>query len=293
MVILVYCAIVACSVTQSATTKLFNKHSANSAVFNAVKALSSFLLFALMAIGGFTFHLPTLLFGLSYGTALCLSMYTGYRALCQGPMALTSMLVSFSVIVPLLWGVTVGNEQLTPIRMIALILLLGAIVLTNTDKLRGKRAPREADAPSKKSSYLTWMLFVGATFLCNGICSVLQKQHQTLYPATYNREFMFFAMLLCALVFLAVLLAKCSPAAIKATKGTWLGALSGVANGLAGFFTLLLAGLENASVLFPIISAGTLLGVVLCGRFLLKEKLRLNHYLALLLGMLAVVFLKL
>ena len=87
MVILVYCAIVACSVTQSATTKLFNRRSANSTVFNAVKALSSFLLFALMAIGGFTFHLPTLLFGLSYGTALCLSMYTGYRALCLGPMA--------------------------------------------------------------------------------------------------------------------------------------------------------------------------------------------------------------
>jgi drug/metabolite transporter (DMT)-like permease len=79
---------------------------------------------------------------------------------------------------------------------------------------------------------------------------------------------------------------------IKSTKGKWLGAVSGIANGLANFFTLILAGSENASILFPCISAGTLLGAIVCGRFLFKEKLKLNHYFALVFGILAVVFLK-
>ena len=59
------------------------------------------------------------------------------------------------------------------------------------------------------------------------------------------------------------------------------------------FFTLVLAGMENASVLFPAISAGTILASLLCGKFIFKESLRLNHYLALGLGILAVVLLKL
>ena len=64
-------------------------------------------------------------------------------------------------------------------------------------------------------------------------------------------------------------------------------------NGLASFFTLILTGMENASVLFPIISAGTILGVLLFGRIVFKEKLKANHYAALILGIAAVVLLKL
>ena len=67
----------------------------------------------------------------------------------------------------------------------------------------------------------------------------------------------------------------------------------GIANGLANFLTLTLAGLENASILFPIVSAGTLLGSLICGKLVFKEKLKANHYLALASGILAVIFLKL
>ena len=291
MVIIVYLAIVLASVTQSASTKAFNRQSDNSTVFNATKAVTSFALFALMAVKGFTFHLPTLFFGLCYGACMCVSMYSGYKALCLGPMALTSMLVSFSIIVPLIWGLTVGDETLSPLRIIALILLFGAIILTNADKIFTSRQNKESG--TQKSGYGLWLLFVGTTFMCNGVCSVLQKQHQSLYPEAFSNEFMFFAMLLCTLIFVTILLLKNSREDIKKVNKKWLGALSGLGNGLVGFFTLILAGFENATVLFPVISAGTLLSVILCGRFLFKEKLKINHYFALPAGMLAVVFLKL
>ena len=216
MVILVYLAIVLSSVTQSASTKAFNRQSSNSAVFNAIKALTSFAIFSLMAVGGFTFHRPTLIFGLIYGACMCLSMYSGYKALCLGPMALTSMLVSFSIIVPLIWGLTVGDETLSALRVIALILLFGAIILTNADKLFKKRENKEPI--SQKSGYFVWLLFVGTTFLCNGACSVLQKQHQSLYPEAYSGEFMFFAMLLCTLVFTVILLLKNTVSEIRKVK---------------------------------------------------------------------------
>lgn len=285
MVIAVYVLIVLAAVTQSATAKLFNRHCASSAVFNAVKSFTAFILFALIAVFDFHLHMPTALFGALYGVSLCISMYAGYQALCRGPMALTSMLVSFSVIIPLIWGITAGNEVLKQTQSLAFVFLFSAIILTNADKLRIKK--------SAETDYSIWLLFVFVTFVCNGICSILQKQHQTFYPEAYSREFMFFAMLVCSVVFLLAAFGKMSFGALKEVKGKRYGVLSGLTNGIANFLTLILAGMENASVLFPIISAGTVFASLLCGKFLFKEKLKKNHYAALVAGVIAVVLLKL
>lgn len=285
MVIVVYLLIILASVTQSATAKLFNRNCALPAAFNAIKSCTALGLFALVAAFGFTFNLPTVLFGILYGICLCISMYAGYQALCRGPMALTSMLVSFSVVIPLIWGITVGNETLKTMQYTALVLLFLAIIMTNVDKMKVKQMT--------PTNYGAWLLFVVMTFASNGICSILQKQHQTLYPEAYSKEFMLFAMLLCSVVFVILALIKISPKELQRTRGKRYGVLSGLANGLANFLTLVLAGLENASVLFPIISAGTILAALICGKVVFKEKLKANHYAALVSGIIAVVLMKL
>ena len=283
--IILYILIILATSLQSASTKLFNRQSDKSATFNAIKSITSFFMFLLAACFGFTLHVPTVLFGLLYGAGMCLSMYSGYRALCLGPMALTSMLVSFSVVIPLVWGVTFGGEKLKLLQYPALFILVLAILLTNADKFKSK------DTQSKGSGL--WLLFVFLTFAVNGVCSILQKQHQTLYPESYSIEFSLFSMLLCAVVFSTVALIKTPLQTLREVKGKRYGVLSGVTNGIAGFLTLTLAGLENASVLFPVISAGTILASLACGRIIFKERLKPNHYAALAAGITAVVLLKL
>ena len=292
MVLTIYLLIIFATVTQSATTKLFNRQSNYSTVFNAIRSCTALVFLALIATVGFTLHLPTLGFGLLYGLCLCLSMYAGFKALCLGPMALTSMLVSFSVLLPVLWGITVGGEALKPMQIAAFLFLSIAIVMTNADRFKSS-AKAPASSPEQSVHYGIWLLFVGLTFLCNGVCSILQKQHQTLYPEQYSREFMFFAMLLCSVIFVIVMLKKISPKELKAVKGKGYGVLSGIANGVANLLTLILAGLENASLLFPIISAGTLLASLLCGKIVFQEKLKWNHLVALGMGLTATVLLKL
>ena len=192
---------------------------------------------------------------------------------------------SFSVVIPLTWGVTFGNEKLSVLQGIAFVLLLAALISTNADKLRA--------GGIKGTNYGLWLTFVGITFLCNGACSILQKHHQTLYPEAYGGEFMFFAMLLCSLLFISVALARIPFGEIVETKGKLFGVLSGLSNGMANFLTLTLAGFENASVLFPVISAGTILAALLCGRVVFKEKLKVNHYVALAVGIVSIVLFKL
>jgi drug/metabolite transporter (DMT)-like permease len=188
-------------------------------------------------------------------------------------------------LIPLIWGITVGNETLKATHYPALVLLLLAIILTNADKMENKK--------KRSTSHGLWLLFIGITFVCNGICSILQKQHQTLYPEAYSMEFMLFAMLLCSIIFSISMLKKIPLKELKAINGKRYGVLSGLANGIANFLTLVLAGLENASVLFPIISVGTILASLLCGRLLFKEKLKANHGVALVSGIAAVILLKL
>ncbi|MBQ8351298.1 MAG: EamA family transporter [Clostridia bacterium] len=284
MAILLYCCILLTTVTQSASTKQYQRVAHNAAAFNALKASSACLLFGLLCIGHFTFHLSTMLYGLGYGALMCLSMYAGFRALGLGPMSLTSLIVSFSVVLPLLYGLAFCHEELSLFKGLGLAALVVALIAANVGK---------GHASQQKTDYPKWIFFILLTFLSNGFCSVLQKQHQLLYPGLYLSEFMLFAMLVCMIVFLAIAAVQIKPNQLRALRGKRYGLLSGITNGLANYCTLALSGMENASVLFPAISAGTILLSLLCGMVIFRERLRAPHWLALGAGILAVVFLKL
>ena len=280
-----YVLIVLTTVSQSWSTKTFNKRGGASFIFNALKATSAFVMFGIMSIYGFSFTKESFIYGVLYGLSLSLSMYAGYRALVLGPMSLTSMLVSLSVIIPVAWGIAVRGETPDGFKYAAFILLLLALLFMNADKL-GKRE-------KKMGNYLKWLFFVVVTFLTNGFCSVLQKEYQTALPGGESDEFMLYAMLVCSLVYIPVCLVKAKGKGVLLGKEAFLGVFAGSMMGLSSFFTLVLAGFSSASVMFPLISAGTVLGALLCGKIVFREKLRLNHYVAMLFGVLAVVFLKL
>ncbi len=282
MEVLLYACAVLFAVTQSVTTKLYGRKKGDTVLFNAIKSTSALLLFAMFSLWNFSFHLPTLLYALIYGVSLTVSMFSGYRALLLGPMALTGMLVSFSVVLPVLFGIFFLDETLTAFRVLGLVALVCAILLVAWGGKRGE----------KKEISSLWFLFVALTFLTNGFCSILQKQHQRLFPGAYRAEFMLFSMLFPVFAFALWALFRKSFRLWKQTRDKYLGVLSGGANGAAGYATLALAGAENASVLFPAISAGTVLASLLCGFFIFHEKLRLSHAFALLAGVCAVVFLK-
>ena len=283
--LLLYFSIILSNVTQSASTKLFNQKNYAPVYFNLIKAASAFLLTLLYSLPGFIFHLPTVFFGLCYGAVLFLSMYAGYEALCRGPMALTSMLISFSVIIPFSWGVAVRGEGLGTLKIIAVILLIAAIVCTNADKFHG--------GIERPRGFGAWLFFVALTFFGNGVCSILQKEHQTLFPSMYNREFMVFAFFLCTVIYSLVFIFGKKKLPFREVKGKSFALLAGATTALSGLLTLLLAALENASILFSIISAGGILASLLCGKFIFREKLKLNHCLALILGIASIVLMKL
>ena len=281
MIIVIYIAIVALSCVQSASVKLYNKNNGSSAVFNFLKTVAALVIFVLMALKGFELHIPTIYYSVGFSLFLSVSMYCGYKALCLGPMSITSLLVSLSLVIPSIYGIAFCDEEMTFVKVIGFVLLFTALVLFNIKKTEEDR---------KTSG--KWLFYVAMTFLTNGGCSVIQKIHQQNYTGKYCNEFMMFAMFVAGIIFLIPLLKKNFFQRISLTKGKRYGVLAGFSNGAVNFLTLVLAGYENASVLFPTISAGTIIASFICGTVFFKEKVSKSKLAGLILGVIAVILLK-
>ncbi len=281
--------IILCACAQSLLAKACSHSTNNPIYFNMEKALFAFLPFA--AVVAVTsepsrwFHAETAIFAFFFAVSLCISMYAGYQALKLGPVSLTSLIVSFSLIIPCAYGILFLHEPITFFKSTGFVFLLAAILLTN-----GKREHNTVPVSKK------WAKFTLLTLVSNGLCSCLQKQHQTKYPGLYLNEFMCDSMLFATLIFAAafVISRRKTVSLLKTKKGIHkFGILSGFANAGVNFLTLALAACSDASALFPLISAGTIVSTSAAGILLFRERLEKRQLAALLAGFAAVVCLKL
>lgn len=244
--------------------------------FNINKAVIGTVLFLVLGLAnGFSWHFYTMFFGALYGISLCISMHTGFKALSMGPMALTSVIASFSLIIPFLFGIVFWNESLTLLTFIGIILLLISVLLINIKKESGFSGK--------------WLFYALITLLTNGVCSVIQKMHQIKFPSLYKTEFMFWALLWVSIILLVKYKTKDKHTELKFSL---LGTVSGIANCLANYIVLYLSATENASVLFPIVAIANIITVWVIGILFFKERLRALQAIGLVTGVVSVVLLK-
>ncbi len=277
MTLLLYLSNILFTSGQSAVGKQFAQKGGSSLSFNLNKSLIGTVMFLVFGwIAGFSFHFPTVLFGLGYGLSLCCAMHVGFKALAMGPMALTSIIGSFSLIIPFFFGILFWNEAFTVFKAIGIVLLLMSILLINGKKESGFS--------------FAWLAYALLTLVANGICSVVQKLHQLRFPALYRTEFMFWALLCALIVWSAVALQQKGNQ--PPAKLSLLGLTAGFMNCSANYMLLYLSATENASVLFPIVSIASIIAVWLMGIVFFKERLKPSQALGLILGVASVVLLK-
>lgn len=276
MHIFFFAANTVCYAGQSATGKLYAAKGGQANSFNLCKAGSAVILFFVwLLIKGNGIHWSTLPWALLYGLCLTVSMYTGFMALSCGPMALTSIMAAMSLLIPFLWGILFWQEQLSVFGIFGILLLIGAIVLINY---------RKESRFSKK-----WLVYSLITMVTNGFCSVIQKYHQLTYPKLYQVDFMLLSM---AAVTLLLLIAFPFQKE-KKLRFSGLGTCSGIMNGLANFFVLILAGSKNAAALFPMVSVCNVMAAWLTGILFFKEKTKTIQFVGLILGVASVCLLNL
>lgn len=250
--------------------------------FSVGSILFALIVFLIPAIGSFQFNGSTVIYSLLF--ALFYSMGTVFTLLAIGcgPLSLTSLAISYSLIIPTFYGLIFLGEEQKSTLYIGIVLLLLSLLLINFEK-KGEQ----------KKITLKWAVFTLLAFIGNGGCSTVQKIQVENQNGKYSNEFMITALIISAMVMIILSLStekKSLPHNLK--KGFALYAICGIANGVVNLLVILLSnGRMAASVMFPLISAGGIIATFFISLFVYKERLSRLQTAGLISGIGAIVFL--
>jgi multidrug transporter EmrE-like cation transporter len=143
----------------------------------------------------------------------------------------------------------------------------------------------------KKQVNAKWLICITLAFIGNGMCSLLQTHYQRLSGGLYRSEFMIIAM---CIVFLGQLVAICADRKTvydASFKRALLGVGTGVFNGVVNLLIMVLVGMMSSSLVFPLYSGISLVTSVIASRIFFKKNPDLLSYIAICIGLIAIVFL--
>lgn len=281
--IILLIAIIVLVMLQQVAKKNFNirTHGKGAYLFTGMSALSAAVFFVCSA--GFKLDMnPALIpysigFAVTYGMTVMFSMI----ALNYGSMSLTSLVTSYSLIIPTFYGLLFLGDPSGPFLYVGLVLLFASLTLINLRKGDMKISGK-------------WFFYAVLAFAGNGICSTVQKQQQLDFDGAYKSEFMIIALLMVSAACFILAYAKEKENIVSFfKKGTIWMVLCGAFNGACNLFVMMLSALMAASLMFPLISAGGIILTYIVSRFAYKEKLSLNQNIGVVLGVAAVIFLNL
>ena len=232
--------------------------------FNMLNGLFTAVIF--FALSGFQLEFSWFSLLMAAGMSLCAMTYSviGFRILKSGGMALYSIFLMLGgMLLPYLFGVLFLEEALTLWRIIGVVLIIAAVICS------GK---------TKYAFPMGVYLLCGAVFLLNGGVSIISKCHQisTAFPPVSSTAFvMYSGITKFVLSGTAFLFCKKEGRSLSFTaKSAGLAILgSAVIGGVSYMLQLIGAKELPATVLYPIVTGGSIVFSALAGKVFFKEKL--------------------
>jgi multidrug transporter EmrE-like cation transporter len=245
--------------------------------FNAVSVLAAALFFLFSSGFKLDFTMETFYYSLAFSVGYGMAIIGIFLAILHGSLSLTSLVTSYSLIIPTFWGIIFYNEKMTLPLGIGLVLLCISIFLLNSKKGDGRIT-------------LAWVFFALLIFFGNGACATVQLVQQRNFEGAYKSEFMIMGLAIVAVVLGAMTFFVERDEILPAVKGGGIHmTLAGLFNGGANLFVMLSVSVMNASIAYPVISAGGIILTWLTSRFVYKERLSTAQNISLVLGIVSVI----
>lgn len=200
-------------------------------------------------------------------------------ALSCGSLAITTLVLSYALVLPAFYGVIFLNEQISPAACIGFVMLIISIFLLNLKK-------------EKAEFSLKWIVFLIIAFFGEGFCTIVQKNQQLCFDGAFKNEFMILALAISAIIMLIFAFAnkelnRISKFCIKT------GTLNGISNAVVNLFIMILSGIIPNFVLFPSISAGGIAISFVTALLIFREKFSKIQLIGYAIGVASVVLLNL
>lgn len=241
--------------------------------FNIILYAVNILLFGLGLIGG-GISLFTVLLGLVFGVATALSNFYKMRSLSEGPMHITLLITTASMIIPTMSGVFFG-ESFSILKLIFVVILIGFLYLSFDTSGGGKI--------NKK-----WIIFVILAFLMQGAIGVLQKVHQTSEYKSELSGFLFVAFT-CSLLYSRIMAKRSFKELDFGKKHVIFAVVCGICTYLMNYLNLKLSGLLPTQLFFPLVNGSAIVLSSLSSVLIFKEKISRRQLVGLVGGIFALV----
>ena len=269
---------------QSIMQKEFNKKTKNRGayIFNSIASLFAAIVFLLSDKDGFCFQKALIPYVIAFGILFATAVLFIFLAIREGSLSLTSLLKSYSLLVPTFFGVFYFHENISIVFSVGLVFLVVSILLINMKKEDTKMSMR-------------WWIYILILFVANGSASVVQLLQQKNFLGQYKSEFMMCALLLSSAIFFLLSMFAERKCAIECVKSGGLYAMSmGVLLGLANLLLMTLISSDMpSSIIYPVMSGGGVLIAALGSVIIYKEKLTIAQTIGIASGVVSIVLMNL
>lgn len=238
------------------------------------------LFFAVMSGLKLNFKLETLPYSIAFVAANMSAIAGMTIALKVGQLALTSLILSYSLILPTMYGLIFLHDKATVFTYLGIVLLIISLYFLNRKR------------EEKKKFSAKWIIWVSIAFVGNGMCSVVQKMQQSAFDGAYKSEFMIVALLIVCVSSAAIAMFEKKENKKLIIKECFKYApFKGLANGGVNFLVMVLTSQLPNSVLFPSISAGGIIFTYIISKILYSENYTVRQNIGFILGILSAVIL--
>lgn len=265
---------------QNAMNKEFDKaiKTGGEYFFAMVTSLFAAVFFAITS-GGFSFDAGIIPYCIGFGISYALTTVATFLAISIGSMSISSLVISYSLMIPTMYGIFFLGDPVGYGFVVGIILLVISLAIIN-------KPTKDVPITAK------WIVYLLLAFAGNGMCSVVQKMQQDAFGGSYKNEFMIIALVIvCVVLGIAVFMKERKNVGFYMKKGWRFGALCGIMNGVVNLFVMILSGKMNVSVMFPLISAGGLVITFIISKLRYKEKLSARQLAGFVIGIGSIVFL--
>ncbi len=295
---LVYLLMIAASFThlsEGILIKQYNKkHSNGGFVFTAIVSVFG-LIFVLASelIKGnaLDFTLSILPYGIIAGILYCSASVFTYIALQHGSFAITQLVLSYSLVISIIYGLLFLKEDANVFTYIGFVLIAASIFL-----VRGKSESNAADknTNTNKFSFL-WVVAMIISVLGCGMFGVIQKMQQLRFEKALDSEFMIITYAISALTLLVVGFIKDGYKHCFSVfkTGTLYAGSAGLTNGATNMLGMLINTMIPISIATPTRSAIKTVISFLFSLLVFKEHFEKRQIIGVILGAAAVVLLNL
>ena len=230
--------------------------------FNTLSGLLSAVV--MTAVLGFRLEWSGFSAQMAFAMTICCMCYSilSFQVLKAGSMALYStFLMSGGMLLPYIYGVIFLDEKLTTFRIIGVVLVLSAVILSNLTK----------QAVNKKL-----VMMCCAVFFLNGFVSIISKCHQvnTACKAVNSSVFVVYSGVAKWLLS-GVALLFCKKGEKTMSNRLSFGVVAGAAIIGSASYLLQLIGAKAlpATVLYPMVTGGSIIFSALAGKVFFRETL--------------------